>query len=101
MKCFKDINETDLVYIIVPSGTVIEVDVIRQGDTLLIADDSYNIKELDISNCLNNNCIILNDNAAIVLDINNVVKAIKHLKTAIKEALKNLDYYEELYKSKV
>lgn len=101
MKCFKDINETDLVYIIVPSGTVIEVDVIRQGDTLLIADDSYNIKELDISNCLNNSCIILNDNAAIVLDINNVIKAIKHLKTAIKETLKTLDHYEKLYKSKV
>lgn len=100
MKVFDDIKPRDIIYVVTMSGDVIECDVIREGNKLLLSDDSYEVKELDITNCLNNFCIILADNSVIVLDIKNLLKCINHIKNTFKEMLCKLEQYETIYKEK-
>ena len=100
MKVFDDIKDRDLIYVITSSGDVIECDVIREGNKLLLSDDSYEIKEIDITKCLGNPCIVLNDSSAVVLDTENVIKCIEHIKKSFKETLLKLENYEKLYKEK-
>lgn len=100
MKVFKDIKPRDIIYVLTMFGDVIECDVIREGNKILLSDDSYKIKELDINEYLNDRCIILNDNSAIILDTENLVRCIKHIKKGFKEILLKLDNYEKLYKEK-
>ena len=100
MKVFNDIQNRDLIYIITSSGDVIECDVIREGDKILLSDDSYEIKELNINKCLNDPCIILSDSSAVVLDTENVIKCIEHIKKSFREMLFKLESYETIYKEK-
>ena len=100
MKVFDDIKDRDLIYVITSSGDVIECDVIRENNTLLLSDDSYELKKIDISKCLANPCIILNDDSAVVLDTYSVLECIKHIKKSFQDIITKLENYEKLYKEK-
>lgn len=101
MKLFKDIQDRDIIYIITMSGNIIECDVIRENDKIFLSDDSYELKELDISKCLYSPCIIFADNSAIVLDIESLLTCINHINTTFKEMLCKLEQYEKLYKKQI
>ena len=100
MKLFGDIEDRDVIYVITPNGDVIELDVIREGNNLILSDDSYDTKEVDITKALGSPCITFCDGSAFITDVEALLIGINHLRNKIKETLIKLDKAYEIYKEK-